>query len=146
MKALRIISLILVIVIGVPLVSNEILEPHMSRWVSGWEMSKHQYAVAVKEYEQLSPCGRLEVRKLMGKGYLSKGDMQQVITIALKEKGQGASIQVSPAPDYGDAEHKNSSEFLNNLLGKPTDSIAKVKLFDLASTDSQPDDLEGKCR
>lgn len=145
MKALRTIGFIVLFVVGIPLVSNEILEPYMSRWIMSWEMSKSGYAIVAKEYEQLPPCGRLEVRKLMGKGHLVKDDMTKIYSIALGEKKTGGSIQVNPAPDYGDAVESTSSEFWRNITGSPTESNAKTRLFDMASADSKGVAKENAC-
>lgn len=136
MKALRTVGFILFFIIGVSLVSNEILEPYMSNWIMSGEMSKGGYAVVTKEYEKLSPCGRMEVRKLMGKGYLTKNDMTKFYSIALGEKEKGEGIQTYPAPDYLDADESISSDLWRNLTHTPTESKAKTKLFDMASVDS----------
>lgn len=146
MKALRTVGFILFFIIGVSLVSNEILDPYMSKWVMSWEMSKGGYAVVTKEYEKLSPCGRMKVRKLMGKGYLAKDDMPKFFSIALGEKEKGATIQTYPAPDYLDANESIGSELWRNLTHTPTESNAKTKLFEMASEDSTAKDTKDICQ
>ncbi|HCF3031045.1 hypothetical protein ACEP6V_21545 [Pseudomonas aeruginosa] len=123
----------IVITVAFVLVWWYFIAPAASSFVMQSEAGAGGYAIIATEYPGLSAAGKAEVARRYHKGYLSRADVSDLISVVLDERPPGGSVQVSPAPSFGDAESHADfhSLFWDRITGKRAAYKSKSKLEEL---------------
>lgn len=93
--------------VGTGLLCWYVVMPMASRYVMTGEATAGGYAILAEAYPTVTPATQGLIAARFSKGYLTRQDVSDLIDPIVDEKG---SVQVSPAPDFGDGDATEALE------------------------------------
>jgi hypothetical protein len=114
-----------VYVLALVAITHFVIHPATSSWYAKQEATASGYAVLAGEYVTLPPALQAAIRDRLQKGYLSNQDVWD----SVGEIADLRPVQVSPAPDYGDAREPYNDFLWRSIRGEPLESKAKDTLI-----------------
>lgn len=103
-----------------------LLTPISDKFVMGGEASAGGYAIVATEYTALSPKAQGRIAAYYNKGYLTRYDVTNIISLISAEKPGG--VQVYPAPNMGDTEESTTSWMWHRVTGERAKYHSKQRL------------------
>ncbi|RUG15259.1 hypothetical protein IPC762_25775 [Pseudomonas aeruginosa] len=95
--------------VGTGLLCWYVVMPMASRYVMTGEATAGGYAILAEAYPSVTPATQALIAARFSKGYLTRQDVSDLIDPLVDEKG---SVQVSPAPDFGDGDATQEFEYI----------------------------------